>query len=635
MPLNSENNQGGFKRAVRNSGVAFLRWGKVSAFLVNTCRKRRRTSTIGQNEAKRERNMTLNLSNVQDAPSLESGVSNLRSPISSSSNVVAASSLNESVPASAGYTPLPCFMDSVASVALAVDRNDVPLVCGPVGCGKTAIIDYLASLRSVSIFRMQISEQTDTKALLGLYCCSSTPGVFVWRPGPLVHCMTSGKWLVLEDVDKGSADFPILRRIKDTASQMLYPNTGEPVFRHPGFRLLLTCRTGSPSTGISDHISGSEIYIVEFRSPDLLPLARRLLSELPLLKSIAAPTNCNQRPVCSRDFFKFLSRALKSSGHADTPLHIYLDALDCFVCSQSVAASSDDVAIHLGGIFNFSREQALKIWKSRKPKLRLSRDLTQVEAGRAVIPIKKSVYWELQPSRQVFADTRLACTLVERLAVAIQHAEPVLLVGETGTGKTSAIQRLALMAGRRLRVLNLSQQSDIVDLLGGFKPVDSRALMYPVKERFESLFMKTFRLESNRRFLEHIQTCAASGRWRDLLTLLRHPAASAIRKLTLWRELEALERRGASSSSMAFAFIEGALVRALEDGDWVLLDEINLAPVELLDCLSGLLDSAQNSVTLVDRGFRIWGIVITKDKIVSIKSCIKKALVLGKPSCWQ
>lgn len=91
--------------------------------------------------------------------------------------------------------------------------------------------------------------------------------------------------------------------------------------------------------------------------------------------------------------------------------------------------------------------------------------------------------------------------------MAVEHAEPVLLVGETGTGKTSTIQHLALMAGRRLRVLNLSQQSDSVDLLGGFKPVDSRALVNPVKERFESLFMRTFRLESNRRFLGHIQVC--------------------------------------------------------------------------------------------------------------------------------
>lgn len=110
-------------------------------------------------------------------------------------------------------------------------------------------------------------------------------------------------------------------------------------------------------------------------------------------------------------------------------------------------------------------------------------------------------------SEQTFAGTRLACALIERLAVAVLHAEPVLLVGETGTGKTSAVQRLALMAGRRLRVLNLNQQSDSVDLLGGFKPVDSRALVNPLREKFESLFERTFHLETNRQFLRHIQVC--------------------------------------------------------------------------------------------------------------------------------
>lgn len=201
------------------------------------------------------------------------------------------------------------------------------------------------------------------------------------------------------------------------------------------------------------------------------------------------------------------------------------------------------------------------------------------------------------------------------------------------------------MAGRRLRVLNLNQQSDSVDLLGGFKPVDSRALVNPIREKFESLFVRTFRLESNRNFLGHIQACATAGRWRDLLTLLKHPATSAIRKLSalqntegenttnkndsssghqqkatldewqaLLAELETLERRlstssqgsengGSNSTSLTFAFIEGALVRALEEGDWVLLDEINLAPAELLDCLAGLLDSSRGSVTLVDRGY--------------------------------
>lgn len=36
-----------------------------------------------------------------------------------------------------------------------------------------------------------------------------------------------------------------------------------------------------------------------------------------------------------------------------------------------------------------------------------------------------------------------------------------------------------------------------------------------------------------------------------------------------------------AEGGFAFAFREGALVRALRDGDWVLLDEINLAPSEV------------------------------------------------------
>lgn len=74
----------------------------------------------------------------------------------------------------------------------------------------------------------------------------------------------------------------------------------------------------------------------------------------------------------------------------------------------------------------------------------------------------------------------------------------------------------------------------------------------------------------------------------------------------LLRDLQDLEKRITaaehSASALAFAFIEGAVVRALAEGDWVLLDEINLAPAELLDCLAGLLDSVHGSLTLIDRG---------------------------------
>lgn len=46
--------------------------------------------------------------------------------------------------------------------------------------------------------------------------------------------------------------------------------------------------------------------------------------------------------------------------------------------------------------------------------------------------------------------------------------EPVLLVGETGIGKTAIIQLLADRIGANLRIVNLSQHSDSSDLIGGY-----------------------------------------------------------------------------------------------------------------------------------------------------------------------
>lgn len=37
----------------------------------------------------------------------------------------------------------------------------------------------------------------------------------------------------------------------------------------------------------------------------------------------------------------------------------------------------------------------------------------------------------------------------------------------------------------------------------------------------------------------------------------------------------------AAEKGFAFAFVEGALVRAVREGCWLLLDEINLAPAEV------------------------------------------------------
>lgn len=103
-----------------------------------------------------------------------------------------------------------------------------------------------------------------------------------------------------------------------------------------------------------------------------------------------------------------------------------------------------------------------------------------------------------------FALTRTSCCLLERIACCIAEQESILLVGETGVGKTSVLQLLAKYTGNKLIVLNMNQQSDTVDLVGGYKPVELKVIVKPIQEEFESLFRAEFNIQKNKAFLNHI-----------------------------------------------------------------------------------------------------------------------------------
>lgn len=100
--------------------------------------------------------------------------------------------------------------------------------------------------------------------------------------------------------------------------------------------------------------------------------------------------------------------------------------------------------------------------------------------------------------------TRSSSCLLERIACCIAFQESVLLVGETGTGKTSTLQLLAKHTGNKLIVLNMNQQSDSVDLIGGYKPVELKIIFKSIREEFETLFRAEFDVIQNTKFLGHI-----------------------------------------------------------------------------------------------------------------------------------
>lgn len=61
---------------------------------------------------------------------------------------------------------------------------------GPVGCGKTALVEHLASITGRAkdwLRKVQLGDQTDSRTLLGTYRCTDVPGEFVWQPGVLTQ----------------------------------------------------------------------------------------------------------------------------------------------------------------------------------------------------------------------------------------------------------------------------------------------------------------------------------------------------------------------------------------------------------------------------------------------------------------
>ena len=102
------------------------------------------------------------------------------------------------------------------------------------------------------------------------------------------------------------------------------------------------------------------------------------------------------------------------------------------------------------------------------------------------------------------------------------------------SGKTSAVQFLAQQTNHKLKVINMNQQSDATDLLGGFKPVEMKTILFPLREEFEGLFSMTLP-QKKEKFLRYILSEYGKKNWHRLLSLMIGAQDVAVK--TLKREL--------------------------------------------------------------------------------------------------
>lgn len=593
--------------------------------------------------------------------------------------------------------PTPMTLQNLEQFAKLLQRPGPVLLHGNSGAGKTSLVLELARELGMasSLVTLHLNEQTDAKMLIGLYTTGTKPGSFEWRPGILTTAVKEGRWVLIEDLDRAPTEvmstlLPLIER-----GELFIPNRGERIQAPSSFRILATVRTsrgmngkeniptllglrfwhmlpvqGMPQEELRTVIHEKYPLLHKFVSDPILRVFDRVCLILSGPTLIPGASTASERPISSRDLFKWcqrLERLISSTGAktGSEPMSetiydgMFMEAIDCFASSIKDHRVKDKLILHIGELMGRSAQRVEHHLTMHIP--RLEETDAHLKVGRSRLSKTR------RPSRvtklkRPFAPTTHARRLLEQIAVAVDLKEPVLLVGETGIGKTTVVQQLADSLGHKLIAVNLSQQSEVGDLLGGFKPINVRNLAVPLKEEFEDLFASTgISQQKNQKYLDTINKSIAKGKWNSVAKLWKQapqifneifkkklaedqnrdktraddqPAKRRKTESSLQALLELRPRWERFSQNLdqfeiqlsggtggfAFAFVEGNIIKAVRNGDWVLLDEINLASPDTLESIADLLQSgpeATPSILLSETGdieriqahpnFRIFG----------------------------
>ena len=181
----------------------------------------------------------------------------------------------------------------------------------------------------------------------------------------------------------------------------------------------------------------------------------------------------------------------------------------------------------------------------------------------------------------------------------IQKDWPCLLVGISGSGKTTLIHKLANSIGAEIVDVSLSSEMDTMDLVGGYEQLDPGRQVVSLIKTLQKFNRNVIiqQLETRHQIDQDIANLEAKlrapvARPADLLQMIRLIAEANPQSgySGFLDDCESLMQQATTDNRARFEWVDGVLVKALQQGKWLILDNANLCSPSILDRLNSLLE---------------------------------------------
>jgi midasin len=383
-----------------------------------------------------------------------------------------------------------------------------------------------------------------------------------------------GYWIVLDELNLAPSDvLEALNRLLDDNRELFVPELQETITPHPHFMLFATQNPPGATYGGRKVLSKAfrnrfmEIHVGDIPDEELKTILNKRCAVAPsyCAKLVEVMRELQRRRQASRAFagkdgfitardlfrwanrqsngyeelaadgFRVLGERLRSEEERDAMKTVLAKVLKTPpLLDENIYAAAEEGALKL----RLDEAAARAAKRAEEAEKSASSAVAAADARSA----KQDASDAAQLS-EAMAWTPAMRRLFSLVEACMNHKEPALLVGETGCGKTSVCQLLALLRGQKLRILNCHQHTETGDFLGGFRP--TRPTDVDGEEGADGV----------------------------------------------------VDKKGAAP----FAWEDGPLIKAMRDGDILLVDELSLAEDSVLERLNSVLEPGR-TLTLPEKG---------------------------------